>query len=54
MASLHAERIGERIRERRDELGLTQTALARQLPGHVEGAQVSRWGRGAGRPVSRR
>ena len=40
------ERVGVRIRARRTEAGLSQSQLARKLPGHVEGSQISRWERG--------
>jgi transcriptional regulator with XRE-family HTH domain len=36
-------RVGQRIRNRRLAAGWSQGALARQLPGHVEGGIVSRW-----------
>lgn len=50
MAAEHVERIGRRIRERREELGLSQLALARQLTGSIGSDQVSRWERGLHRP----
>lgn len=50
MASQHAARIGARIRERREEVGLTQGQLARQIPGSVDVNQISRWERGVHRP----
>lgn len=37
---------GERLRERRLELGLSQTALANKLPGSTDLNYVSRWERG--------
>lgn len=45
-------RIGERIRARREELGLSQGDLARELPGKSDGNQVSRWERGEHKPHS--
>lgn len=50
MAAEHVERIGRRIRERREEIGLSQGDVARELPGKVDGNQVSRWERGLHRP----
>lgn len=50
MAAEYLQRLGARIRERRDEKGLTQAGLARLLPGTTDGAQVSRWERGLHRP----
>lgn len=50
MAARYVENIGRRIRERREELDLTQAELARALPGTVDGAQVSRWERGKHKP----
>ena len=47
------QRVGARIRERREALGLSQGALARRLPGVVEGSQVSRWERGENFPTYR-
>lgn len=44
------QRLGERIRERRTALGLTQGALAAKLPGTVDINYVSRWERGVHRP----
>lgn len=43
-------RLGARIREYREAAGLTQDALAEQLPGKSNGTQVSKWERGAHRP----
>jgi transcriptional regulator with XRE-family HTH domain len=45
------ERFGDRLRDRREVAGLTQTQLARKLPGTVEGGQVSRWERGESFPT---
>lgn len=50
MAAAHVERIGRRIRERREELGLSQLDVARELSGKVDANQVSRWERGQHRP----
>ena len=50
MAAAYLKRVGERIRERRDELGLSQRELAEQLPGKADGNQVSKWERGLHRP----
>lgn len=41
-----AEMIGKRIRERRDELKLTQRQLADALPGKTESKDISRWENG--------
>jgi transcriptional regulator with XRE-family HTH domain len=46
MAAEHVARIGARIRERRDELNLTQRELADLIPGKADGNQVSKWERG--------
>lgn len=50
MAAAVSEGIGRRIRERREELGLTQLGLANALPGSVGSDQVSRWERGIHKP----
>lgn len=50
MAAQYVANIGRRIRERRDELHLSQEDVARELPGKVSGNQVSRWERGLHRP----
>lgn len=50
MAAEYLERMGERIRQRREEFGLTQEELARQMPGQVTGARISLWERGKNRP----
>lgn len=50
MAAEYLERMGERIRQRREEFGLTQEELARQMPGRVTGARISLWERGKNRP----
>jgi transcriptional regulator with XRE-family HTH domain len=41
---------GERLRDRRLELGLSQTALANKLPGSTDLNYVSRWERGVHAP----
>lgn len=46
MAAEHIARIGARIRQRREELGLSQRELAEALPGKSDGNQVSKWERG--------
>jgi len=50
MAEEHVIAIGARLRARREELHLSQGAVARQLPGTVDGNQVSRWERGVHKP----
>ena len=49
------ERVGDRLRKRREAAGLTQSQLARMLPGRVDGGveagQVSRWERGESFPT---
>lgn len=50
MAIEHIARMGVRIRQRREELSLTQEDVARAMPGKTTGNQVSRWERGANRP----
>lgn len=46
MAAEYKARVGERIREAREAKGWSQAALARELPGTVDGPSVSRWERG--------
>lgn len=46
MAREHVIRMGERIRDRREERGLTQRELAELIPGKSDGNQVSKWERG--------
>jgi transcriptional regulator with XRE-family HTH domain len=50
MAAEYLQRMGERMAERRKELGLTQEQVARSLPGETSGSHVSRWERGQHRP----
>jgi transcriptional regulator with XRE-family HTH domain len=50
VAAEFVQRLGERIAERRKELGLTQLELALALPGKVGADQVSRWERGIHKP----
>lgn len=50
MAAEYLERIGQRIRERRDELGLSRADVAREMPGKTNENQVYRWERGLHRP----
>lgn len=50
MAREHVKLIGRRIRERRKELGIGPTELARRLPGKVDTQQLYRWERGVHRP----
>ena len=50
MAAEFLATMGEKIRTRRIEKGLTQEDVARQMPGRVTGARVSLWERGKHRP----
>jgi len=50
MAAEHVARIGARIRQRREELGLTQRELADLIPGKADSNQVSKWERGEHKP----
>ena len=50
MAAEYLERMGERIRARREEMGLSQDALAALLPGSTNGQRVSLWELGKHRP----
>lgn len=50
MAAESTRRLGENIRARREELGLTQEQVAREMAGHVSGDRVSKWERGENRP----
>ncbi len=44
-------RVGQRLRKRRIDAGLSQGELARKLPGKLEGGQISRWERGESFPT---
>jgi transcriptional regulator with XRE-family HTH domain len=46
MAAEHVERIGARIRQRRDELGLSRGEVARQMPGKTNENAIYRWEKG--------
>ena len=50
MAAEYLARMGERIRLKREERGLTQDDLAREMPGKVTGQRISLWERGMNRP----
>lgn len=50
MAAEHVVRMGRRIAQRREELGLSQNDLARLMPGKVGAQQVSKWERGLHKP----
>jgi transcriptional regulator with XRE-family HTH domain len=50
MAAEHVRALGERIRVRREELGMTQDEVARQMKGTVDGQRISKWERGENRP----
>jgi transcriptional regulator with XRE-family HTH domain len=50
-SSTFRERVGRRICALRTERGLSQTALARQLPGMLDSGQISRWERGRAMPT---
>lgn len=53
MASERNQAIGERLKRRREELGLTQEELAQQISSiTVTGNVLSRWERGRNRPSS--
>jgi transcriptional regulator with XRE-family HTH domain len=46
------ERIGGRMKERREELGLKQREVAERIPGKTESKDISRWENGRHRPES--
>lgn len=46
MAAEHVERIGARIRQRREELGLSRGEVARQMPGKTNENAIYRWEKG--------
>jgi transcriptional regulator with XRE-family HTH domain len=50
MAAEHVRALGERIRLRREELGMTQDEVGRQMQGSVDGQRISKWERGENRP----
>lgn len=50
MAAGFLERMGERIRQRRDALGLSRADLARLMPGKVNENQIYRWEKGLHQP----
>lgn len=50
MAAEMAERVGARMRERREELSLTQAEVALRIAGKATSDQVSRWERGKHQP----
>jgi transcriptional regulator with XRE-family HTH domain len=50
MAAEYLARMGERIRERREALGLSQEDVARAMPGKITGQRISLWERGLHRP----
>jgi transcriptional regulator with XRE-family HTH domain len=50
MAAAHVERIGTRIRERREELGLSRRKLVQRMEGVVTENDIYRWERGQHRP----
>src|SRR3954471_22187860 len=50
VAQEHVEKLGARIRERREELGLSQDELGRRIGLKATGNYVSRWERAANQP----
>lgn len=50
VAAEFVQNMGQRIADRRKELGLTQLELALALPGKVGADQISRWERGIHKP----
>lgn len=50
MAREHVEAVGRRMRERREELRLTQREVADRLPPPIDGNYISRWERGEHKP----
>lgn len=50
VAAEFLERMGTRLRERRDELGLSRAEVARRMPGKVNENQVYRWENGKHQP----
>lgn len=53
MTSEYKERFGSRIREAREDKGLTQPQLARLLPGSTDASTISRWETGKVLPGTR-
>jgi transcriptional regulator with XRE-family HTH domain len=51
MATAYLQRMGERMRDRRLELGLSRSDLARKLPGKTNENSIYRWENGAHRPA---
>lgn len=47
----HVEAMGRRIKDLREARGLTQSQLARLMPGTVDASQISRWERGKHEPT---
>lgn len=52
VAAEYVVRMGRRIAQRREDLGLSQNDLARALPGRVGAQMVSKWERGVHEPRS--
>lgn len=51
MARKHAKDVGRRLRQRREELGLSQSQVAQRMPGGpIEAQRVSKWERGENKP----
>jgi transcriptional regulator with XRE-family HTH domain len=50
MAAEHTQRIGTRIRQRREALGMTQADLAAKVGGKTDAQQISKWERGQHKP----
>lgn len=50
VAAEYLERMGQRIRERREELGLSRADVARAMPGKTNENAIYRWEKGAHRP----
>lgn len=50
MAAAYLKRMGERIRERREELGLSRADVARAMPGKTNENAIYRWEKGQHRP----
>lgn len=52
VAAEFLERMGNRMRERRDQLGLSRAEVARRMPGKVNENQIYRWEKGLHQPNS--